>query len=98
MIAWEVINNKDKIHSFFSKTNCADELFMQTVAYNCGFKDKIYPSNMRFIDWQRGSNGNPYTYRAEDYDMLVGSGCLFARKFSQDVDKDVILRLIKKVL
>ena len=90
-----VLDNKDKIRKVFSYTNCADELFVQTVAYNCGFKDKIYPSNMRFVDWKRGNNGNPYTFRLEDYDMLKASGCLFARKFSEGVDKDIILRLIE---
>ena len=38
----ELLKQKDKITKVFSCTNCADEWFVQTVAYNCGFKDRIY--------------------------------------------------------
>ncbi|MGT2719768.1 beta-1,6-N-acetylglucosaminyltransferase [Streptococcus parasuis] len=72
-----ILENKDKITSVFSYTNCADELFIQTIAYNCGFKDYIFQpaekqsANLRCIDWSRGKNGNPYTYRLKDIDMLI---------------------------
>lgn len=90
----ELLNNKEKIKKVFNKTNCADELFIQTVAWNCGFKDKIYPEgNMRLIDWDRGSNGNPYTYRNSDYELLANSKMLFARKFNEKVDKEIIDRI-----
>lgn len=68
---------KKKITSVFSYTNCADELFIQTIAYNCGFTDHIFQTsgkqaaNLRCIDWSRGKNGNPYTYRLKDIDMLI---------------------------
>lgn len=99
-----ILANEEKITSVFSYTNCADELFIQTIAYNCGFTDRIFQTsgkqaaNLRCIDWSRGKNGNPYTYRLKDIDMLIpkieGGGRenlnLFARKFSETVDKDVI--------
>ena len=34
---------------------------------------------MRLIDWRRG---NPYVWRDEDYDELIHSDRIFARKFS----------------
>lgn len=100
----EIISNKAKIRSVFRYTNCADELFIQTIAYNTGYRDKIYHSsandvrdNMRLVDWKRGSNGSPYTYREEDYDELINSGALFARKFSEDVDKNIIKKIVDYV-
>lgn len=72
-----ILENKDKIARTFSYTNCSDELFIQTIAYNCGFKDHIFQptdkqaANLRCIDWSRGKNGNPYTYRLEDIDTLI---------------------------
>ena len=72
-----ILENKDKITNVFSYTNCADELFIQTIAYNCGFKDYIFQpadkqaANLRCIDWSRGKNGNPYTYRLKDIDILI---------------------------
>ena len=37
----EILKQREKITKVFSCTNCADELFVQTVAYNCEFKDKL---------------------------------------------------------
>lgn len=92
-----LLENETKIKKVFSYTNCADELFIQTIAYNCGFKDNIYSSNCRFIDWERGSNGNPYTFRIEDFELLTSQKeCIFARKFDERTDNEIISRIISK--
>lgn len=99
----ELLKQKEKITKVFSCTNCADELFVQTVAYNCGFKDKIYhpedgmTANARFIDWTRGKNGNPYTFRNQDYRSLQANKNLFARKFSESIDKEIIQRICAEI-
>lgn len=99
----ELLRQKDKIVKIFSNTNCADELFIQTVAYNCGFKDRIYypepgmVENVRFIDWTRGKDGHPYTFKNEDYNCLLINKNLFARKFSESVDKEIIQRLCSEI-
>lgn len=93
-----ILLNCEKIENTFKYTNCADELFIQTIAYNCGFLDKIYTSstgdfsNLRYIDWQRGSKGNPYTFRCTDIISLDEqfNKYLFARKFNEKIDKKVI--------
>lgn len=110
-----ILDNNDKIANVFSCTNCADELFIQTIAYNFGFEERIYrpeqnqAANVRFIDWDRGKNGNPYTFKLEDIyilfpevvdgkndiEMLLSNfgrenKNLFARKFSESIDKKVI--------
>ena len=99
----EIIRQKQKIIEVFSCTNCSDELFVQTIAYNCGFKDRIYQpengmiGNVRFIDWARGKNGNPYTFTSQDKDLLLENKNLFARKFSEDIDKSIIQTICKKL-
>lgn len=96
-----VLREKDKISKVFSYTNCADELFVQTVVYNCGFEERIYkaqdgmPSNVRYIDWSRGRNGNPYTFKIKDKGILLQNKALFARKFSEKVDKEIIEQLVR---
>ena len=42
-------------------------------------RDRNYRGHMRLIDWRRG---NPYVWRDEDYDELIHSDRIFARKFS----------------
>lgn len=97
----ELLSQKDKIEKVFSYTNCSDELFVQTVAYNFGFQNRIYVpkagqnQNMRYVDWKRGKNGNPYTFRSEDYEVIKESSALFARKFSETVDKEIIIKILE---
>lgn len=99
----ELLKQKEKITKVFFCTNCADELFVQTVAYNCGFKDRIYcpedgmTENVRFIDWTRGKNGNPYTFRIQDYQSLHTNKNLFARKLSESIDKEIIQRICSEL-
>jgi hypothetical protein len=100
-----ILNENDKIKKVFSNTNCSDELFVQTVAFNQGFQDCIYKpqsknklSNMRYIDWKRGVNGNPYTFTIDDYETLRGADALFARKFSETTDKEIIKKISLEVL
>jgi hypothetical protein len=72
------------------------EFFVQTFVWNSDFRQRVYDiddeyaSNMRLIDWNRGE---PYVFRSEDFDELIGSGRLFARKFQEKVDRDVVDRI-----
>lgn len=53
--------------------------------------------NVRFIDWERGKNGNPYTFTILDKEILQENKNLFARKFSECSDKDVIESICRKI-
>lgn len=99
-----ILKNKKYINKHFKFTYCPDELFIQTLIYNTKFMDKLYYNKMddnyiscmRKIDWTRGC---PYVYKREDFDELVHSDYLFARKFSTDIDKeivDLIYKYLKK--
>ena len=87
--------SKEKlIKKVFSKSSCADELFLQTLLMESDFKDRLYlPSsqsdplaNMRYIDWTRG---NPYVFKTEDFDSLMSSQYMFARKFDLNTDREI---------
>ena len=102
-----ILNQQELILKIFRFTNCADELFIQSLAYNSPFREKLYNQkfdgsvlgNMRLIDMQeRSKNGHPYTWRISDWEEIVGSDCLFARKFSLGADKEIINRIYRYVL
>lgn len=85
-LAKYIISKKEFVKSHFRFSSCADELFIQTLVYNSPFIDKVYNKGekeydklMRYIDWKRGE---PYTFTINEYDELMNSGMLFARKFS----------------
>ena len=82
-----VLQQLPLIRKCFYRTKNADELFLQTLAYNSPFREAIVPSCYRLIDWERGT---PYTFRMDDLALLLDSDRLFARKFSQTTDSAVI--------
>lgn len=47
-------------------------------------------SATRLIDWQRGA---PYTFRACDYNELINSGAMFARKFDINIDAEICQKI-----
>ena len=95
-----VVEKESWIQEVFGQSVCGDELFLQTVARNSEFADKICnPNTMpnvpdtRHIDWERGSNNNPYVFRESDYKELMDSTALFARKFDLNIDKKIVEKL-----
>ncbi len=89
-----IVDSKDEISKVYSKSLCADELFVQTLVYGSKFyknviskKNDDYIAIKRYVDWRRG---RPYTFRSADFDELINSNCFFARKFSSAVDKEII--------
>ena len=71
-----VITKEDMIYSTFHHTAASDESFMQTVAMNSIYRDRIYKfdcleeSAMRRIDWKRGK---PWTFKLNDYHYIMDS-------------------------
>lgn len=95
-----VVEKERWILEVFGQSVCGDELFLQTVARNSVFEDKICnPNTMpdvpetRYIDWERGTNNNPYIFRENDYEELKGAEGLFARKFNLNVDEMIVEKL-----
>lgn len=88
-----IIKQEKWIQKFFANTNCSDEVLMQTILINSPFAKNIYNKNdeykscLREIDWERGS---PYVWKKEDKDILLSSNNIFARKFDENVDKEIM--------
>lgn len=97
----DLIRQKDKIFKQYKYAYCPDEIYKQTFAFNSPkYRDRIYDMNdefkgcMREIDWNRG---RPYTYTINDYDMLIHSNKLFARKFDERKDMQIITKIVNYI-
>ena len=84
-----LVKHSDEVLDTFSHTFCPDELYKQTVIMSSPFAERLYAKNavsnectQRFIDWSREKDGHPHIFDSEDYDLLVNSPYMFARKFS----------------
>lgn len=89
-----VVRKKVEINRVFNHTFCPDEFFIQTIIANSEFKHQVYKkydnkieNSLRFIDWNRG---NPYVFCNDDFEVLINSKMMFARKFSEKVDRQII--------
>ena len=82
-----ILSQEKLIRKYFKYTVCADEHFLQTIAMSSQLKDHISGTDMRYIDWKRGT---PYVFRDSDFQELIDSGCLFARKFDETIDNRIV--------
>lgn len=65
---------------------CADEVYKQTLLY--ASENKVIPQDLREI--RRLGKPHPYTYTTQDYEYLSCSNALFARKFDDTHDRNII--------
>ena len=97
-LASYIVEQESWIRKHFRYTLCADELFLQTLVVNSKFKEKLteiaytgdYDACMRHVDWKRG---HPYVFVEADFQELVTSSRLFARKFDLGKDKEIVMKL-----
>lgn len=90
--------------AYYRHSSCADEIWLQTLVANSpfmekrafmGFDDEL-AATMRYVDWS-GNGASPRTLTSADYDMLMESGMLFARKFDDTTDAAVIQRIAETI-
>ena len=82
----------DRYKKFYQNTLIADEGFFQTVMMNCVVESEIVSDDLRMIDWIADGDIKlrPRTYQHADAVELKGSANLFARKFDQTVDGEIL--------
>lgn len=106
------LSKRNWLEKVFRHTNTIDEVFMPTLLWNSPFKDRLYDpvehpdnkdtaamGNMRFIDWTRGpSIRHPWTFTKDDLELLRSVPQLWARKFDERVDTEIIDAVIRDLL
>ena len=96
-LARYIIKNEDLIYKVFNHALCADEHFIQTITYNSKYRDRIYEKgNMRLIIWKKNEN-SPYVFKRKDYNTLMNSDKMFARKFQENIDLNKLKDIRKKI-
>ena len=102
-LARYIVDNEKIINDMCRHTFCSDEVFLQTLVYNNekfranlyyqGYDDN-YKANMRNIVWR---NNRPHLWTKEDYEELINSDYLFARKFNEKIDNQIIEKIYEKL-
>lgn len=102
-LARYTVARRDWVEKVFCRATICDEVFLPTLVANSPFRDNLYDpstvhtnsevnmSNARFIDWTRGpSRRHPWVFTAADLPLLESVPHLWARKFDETVDSQII--------
>ncbi|MFR5371863.1 MAG: hypothetical protein ACLTGK_08775, partial [Eubacterium sp.] len=98
-----LVENEEYITKTFSHSYCGDEVFLQTMLFNSPFAKNLYMPHCgnnqlacaRLIDWNRG---NPYVFTSSDFDEIISSDAMFARKFDLNTDRDIVDKIFNYVM
>lgn len=86
-----------KYVKFFRFSRIPDESFFQILALNSRYKEKIINKNILFDLWTKDSK-HPEILRLSDFDKIKNSKALFARKFDENVDSEILDLIDKNIL
>ncbi len=91
-----LLEKEPEFKRYFYRAYCPTEFFAQTILFNSEFRQRLYNTeeeaigSQRYIDWDRGS---PYVFQEEDFKQLISADSLFARKFIEMADMEVVKKL-----
>lgn len=109
-LARYVVEKENWLEKVFRHTSTCDEIFLPTLVAESPFRNRLYVpaavknqkevnmANMRFIDWTRGESvRHPWVFRAGDMSLLESVPHLWARKFDETVDNNIINMIYNKL-
>ncbi|MGN1030424.1 MAG: beta-1,6-N-acetylglucosaminyltransferase [Butyricicoccaceae bacterium] len=92
-----VVENASWMRNFYRYATCCDEVFLQTLAWNSSFREKInWKKPVRYIDWSKHGS-SPELLDESYYDRIMNSGALFARKFSYEKHPEICERIMRAI-
>lgn len=95
-----IIQNFHEDKRFFYRlhfTFGSDEVYFQTIIMNSPFSDSVVFDNLRYIDWFNPEFG-PKTLNLSDWNRIITSESLFARKIHPQKSKTLIEELNSRIL
>lgn len=99
-----LVDNKDLILKRFKGVLIPDEIYKQTMILNSPFNSTVRAfsrknsDGIRLMDWERGNKiGSPKIYTMSDWEEIDSAYELFARKFSSNIDPEIIKKIRRKL-
>lgn len=98
-----ILENEKRINKLTFMSLCADEIYKQIILINSNLKNNIYidennnRNDLRLVDWSRKVKDSPHIWRSDDFEVLKKSNRLFARKFDQEIDKEIVDKVFEYV-
>jgi hypothetical protein len=95
---YEFTHTNVRVVNFFRYVDVPDEIFFQTILMNSRYATDIINEDMRYIEWRDLNSGNPSVLSKDDFPKLSASSKLFARKFDERVDMDILDMVDREIL
>ena len=90
-----MLQNKKEVLKRYRFTLAGDEFFIPSELSESPLKDNIYYYD-RLLKCDFDGGSSPRVYHSEDYEELLDSDCLFARKFSQ-TDMGIVNKILTHI-
>jgi Core-2/I-Branching enzyme len=82
------LENNPKLVRFIKYTFGSDEYIYPTVIMNSDYRNAVVNNNYQYVDWSAGGD-RPKFLKAEDFENIIASDCIYGRKFNIDLDADI---------
>ena len=83
------LDSNPKLRRFLKYTWGSDEFIFQSIIMASPFKDKVINKNYRYIVWPPKAV-RPKVLVSGDFEKIMESDCLFARKFDINTDENIL--------
>ncbi len=93
----EYVSKNPELKRFYKYSWAPDEMFFQTILMNSSLKSDIINDNKRYIDWEKKNVPLPAILTEKDFDKILMSDKLFARKFDINIDKKILDLIDKEI-
>lgn len=94
----DTVESNPKIERYFRHTFLSDETFYQTLVGSSRFADTVDQDFRRYVDWTNPNPTPPRILEMEDYDKVVASTALFARKMDPVRSAELLDRIDRELL
>jgi hypothetical protein len=85
----EFVRRRPEVLGYYRRTLHPTESLVQTILAN-DVDTLVSGDHRRYTVWDEPNPTGPRVLGLDDLDAMLGSGCDFARKFDQSVDRDVL--------
>lgn len=92
------IQDNERTLEYFKHAFIPDELFFHTVVSNSPFADRVTGSSLTYADWDTPTPPYPATLDRSYLSILSASHKLFARKFDETQDPEILDRIDQVLL
>jgi Core-2/I-Branching enzyme len=85
-----LIHESPSVVRFFRYADVPDEIFFQTIILNSALRPTVVNDDLRYIRWANWNDARPAILGKADFEAIMNSGKLFARKFDMSSDGEIL--------